>query len=181
MHPSRVTAASRIWLAAMILGLAACASVPPSAPAPPPPAGEVNYHAVENKDARHYQLTPAETTVSPAIGPHNEPPIYPAALLARELPPVTVRATLIVDAHGRVTAVHFAEHDRDDPVRAAFERAVRRATRQWTFEPLLIQHWKPTADGGAKVVRSEPMPFSQAYDFRFALRNGKPVVTTGTP
>jgi hypothetical protein len=168
-------------LAAMILGLASCASVPPPTPAPPPPPeGEVNYHAVENKDARHYQLTPAETTVLPAIGPHNAAPVYPSALLARDLPPVTVRATLIVDAHGQVTAVRFAGRDGDDPVRAAFQQAVRRATRQWTFEPLLIQHWKPTADG-AKVVRSEPMPFSQAYDFRFALRDGKPVVTTGTP
>jgi TonB family protein len=165
----------------MILGLASCASVPPPAPAPPPPEGEVNYHAVENKDTKHYQLTPAETAVSPAIGPHNASPVYPAALLSRGLPPVTVRATLIVDAQGRVTTVRFARRGGDDAVRAAFQQAVRQATRQWTFEPLLIQHWKPTADGGAKVVRSEPMPFSQAYDFRFALRDGKPVVTTGTP
>lgn len=170
----------RMWPLIGIAILAGCASVPSPAPEPVPRT-DVRYHAVDNENTRHYVLTSSETAVSPTVGRDNDPPVYPPALVARRLPPVDVRAELIVDRKGEVTDVRFADADRADATRRIFEQAVRTATLQWTFVPLLIQHWKAMPDGGEKVVKSEPMPFSQDYVFRFALVNGKPVVSNATP
>lgn len=171
----RIPSRQSWWLFA-VAALAGCASVPPPAPAPAPRT-DVRYHAVDNKDAKHYTLTPSETAVSPTVGRDNDPPVYPSALVARHLPPVDVRARLVVDRKGKVTSVRFADADHADATRRAFEQAVRAATLQWTFVPLLIQHWAATPDGGQKVVKSDPMPFSQDYVFRFELVDGKPVVS----
>lgn len=165
------------WLL-VLASLSACASLPP--PPPPAPNTDVQYHAVADKHAKHYQLTPAETAVSPTMHRDNDSPVYPPMLIARRLPPVSVRVKLIVDAQGQVTGVRFTDADHADAVRKAFEQAVRKATLQWTFAPLLIQHWKEMPDGGQKVVKSEPKPFSQDYVFRFSLVNGKPVVSGAT-
>ncbi len=170
----------RPWLLVGITALAGCASVPPPAPAPVPRT-DVRYHAVDNKGTRRYTLNPSQTAVLPAVGPANKPPVYPTALVARHLPPVDVRAKLIVDREGKVTDVRFADADRAGPVRRAFEQAVRAATLEWTFVPMRIKQWKSMPGGGAKVVKNEPMPFSQDYVFRFALVDGKPVVTGATP
>ena len=168
------------WLLVGVVSLSGCAGVPPSTPAPAPRT-DVRYRAVDNKDAKHYTLAPSETAVSPTVGRDNKPPVYPPALVARHLPPVDVRAKLIVDRKGTVTDVRFADAGQADAVRQAFEQAVRAATLQWTFLPMLIQHWEATPDGGEKVVKSEPMPFSQDYVFNFALIDGKPVVSGATP
>jgi len=162
----------------VLANLTACASLP--APPPSAPNTEVQYHAVADKHTRHYQLTFGETAVTPALRRDRDPPVYPPALIARRLPPVSVRAKLIVDSKGKVIDVRFADADHADAVRQAFEQAVRAATLQWTFLPLLIQHWKAMPDGGQKVVKSDPVPFSQDYVFRFSLVNGKPVVSGGT-
>lgn len=168
------------WLLVVSIVLTGCASVPPPTPAPAP-GTDVRYHAVDNKDSKHYVLTPSETAVSPSVGGDNHPPVYPPALVARRLPPVNVRAKLIVDDKGTVTDVRFADANQADADRRIFEQAVRTATLQWTFVPMLIQHWKEMPDGGQKVVQSDPMPFSQDYVFNFALVNGKPVVESGVP
>ncbi|HET7662408.1 MAG TPA: hypothetical protein VFK31_02115, partial [Rhodanobacteraceae bacterium] len=84
------------WLLLVLANLSACASLP--APPPPAPNPEVQYHAVADKHAKHYQLTPAETAVAPALRRDRDPPVYPPALIARHLPPVSVRAKLIVDS-----------------------------------------------------------------------------------
>lgn len=167
----------RGWLV-IVVALAGCTSVPVPAPAP---RTDVQYRAVNNADSKHYILSPAETAVAPTIGLANDPPIYPPALVARHLPSVSVRVTLIVDAKGRVTEVRFADAVQPDAVRQAFEQAVRDATLRWTFVPLLIQHWQDTPDGGAKVVQSDSKPFSQDYIFDFTVVNGKPVVNAGVP
>lgn len=162
----------------MAAGLTACASVPPAAPAPRP---DVKYHAAYDKNAKHYQLESMETAVAPAVGPENRPPVYPSGLITRGLPPVSVRAKLIVNDKGRVTAVRFADAGHADAVRQIFEQTVRATTLEWTFVPMLIQHWQEMPDGGQKVVQSDAMPFSQDYVFNFALVNGKPVVKSGVP
>lgn len=165
---------------AIVLGalLEACAATPPR-PAPPPPRTHVSYHAVADKHARHYRMTAMQSIGSPLPAVHNRAPVYPPSLVARHLPPTTVRVLLIVNASGHVSEVRFAPVHTNDPVRGAFRRAVRAAVGQWRFEPLTINQWVAEPDGSQRVVRSTPKPFSQDYVFTFRLVDGKPVVGSG--
>ncbi|HET6632052.1 MAG TPA: hypothetical protein VFG73_05020 [Rhodanobacteraceae bacterium] len=150
-------------------------------PAPPPPQPEVSYQAVDASNQAHYTLQRSQTAVGPVIDGRNQPPVYPPALVASGLPPVEVRAKLIVDREGRVSDVRFADAARADAQRHRFEAAVHDAAIAWRFTPLRIVQWAEQPDGSEIVTGSTAEPFSQDYLFRFELRHGKPVVTTAAP
>lgn len=162
-------------MAACVL-LGACAAPPPRTP---PPHTNVSYQAVADQHATHYQVSMMQSIVSPTPAPRNAPPVYPPALIVQRLPPVTVRVKLIVGADGQVTGARFAGAGTDDAAHAAFDQAVRAAVLRWHFAPLLINQWVALPDGGTRVVKSTPKPFSQDYEFTFRLIHGKPVVTPG--
>lgn len=162
---------------ALTIGLVGCASVP--APIAPAPKTQVQYHAVTDKHAKHYQLKGMQTAVMPTVGPDNPVPVYPPDLVPFHLPPQTIQAKLIVDRTGDVTDVRFSGPS--NALHAKLQQAVRTATLQWSFLPLSIQTWQEQPDGSQKVVKSKPVPFSQDYVFVFALVDGKPVVTNRAP
>lgn len=168
---------------ALALLVGGCARpVRPPAPVTPPPSGRVSYRAVADKRIRHYRMSEDQDWSQPQQSRHNRAPAYPPALLARHLPPVTVTALLVVDAQGRVSDVRFPATVADDDASRAFRQAVREATSQWTFTPLRRSFWKTLPDGSeVRVGQQQPMPFSQRYAFRFAVHDGKPVVSAALP
>lgn len=152
----------------------------PAPPAPEPaPRADVSYRPVADGDTPRYELDDTQTALLPEQGRANPVPAYPPQLVALRLPPVEVRAMLVVDAQGRVSDVRIPSSAADASGRA-FDEAVRTATRQWTFTPLRIYRWVEDADGGTHRDEGAARPFSQAYVFRFELRNGKPMVSAGT-
>lgn len=149
-------------------------------PAPPPSSGQVSYRAVEKKDTRRYRTDKDVSWSRPHRSADNGAPVYPEALLGKHLPPVTVTALLIVDTRGHVTSVRITGENGANADTEAFDQAVREATLQWTFTPLVRSRWKTQPDGTSVRVGDRPMPFSQAYAFRFAVHDGKPQVSSGT-
>jgi TonB family protein len=171
----------RHLVVAMPLAIAGCQSATRPAPAAtsvPTPRTDVSYRAVAG-DMPRYALDDTQTALLPEQGRANPAPAYPPQLVALRLPPVEVRATLVVDTQGRVRDVRIAGDAAVDAHRRAFDDAVRTATRQWTFTPLRIYRWIEDADGGSHRGEGAAQPFSQAYAFRFELRDGKPTVTSG--
>jgi hypothetical protein len=68
---------------------------------------------------------------------------------------------------------------------AAFDDAVRSAVAQWRYTPLHIRTFEDALDAEGNVtdtraIKDEAKPFSLDYEFNFDLRDGKPVVTTGS-
>ena len=64
---------------------------------------------------------------------------------------------------------------------AEFDEAVRDAVRGWFYTPLTFTRWEEVKDAEGNIVDSRPAsiekkPFSLDFDFRFELRDGKPVV-----
>jgi hypothetical protein len=165
----------------MPLAIAGCQSATRPAPAlapTSPPRTDVSYRAVTGDEPR-YALDDTQTALSPEQGRANPSPAYPPQLVALRLPPVEVRATLVVDTQGRVRDVRIAEAASVDVHRHAFNDAVRTATLQWRFTPLRIYRWVEDADGSSHRGEGTAQPFSQAYVFRFELRDGKPTVSSG--
>jgi hypothetical protein len=147
-------------------------------PLAPPPRTHVDYHAVADASLSHYQESMHTGVISPTDVPSNLAPVYPASLVAKRLPPVEIRALLIVGADGRVHEVRIVPMA-EGQEHAAFVLAVVAATMSWRFEPLRITRWEDLPDGGMKRVADTPAPFSQTYLFRFEIKDGKPVVSTG--
>jgi hypothetical protein len=171
---------TRCVIAAMSFAIAGCQ--PTTRPAPPPaveaPRADVSYRPVVADDTPRYALDDTQTALLPEQGRANAAPVYPPQLVALQLPPVEVRATLVVDTHGRVSDVRIGGPATVDAHRRAFDDAVRTTTRQWTFTPLRIYRWVEDADGTHRG-KGAAQPFSQAYVFRFELRDGKPTVSAG--
>ena len=140
----------------------------------PPRHGDVSYRAVTPDDGqtKHYQLEPGQEVEQPTVVDH-PPPAYPVELLVRQPPPAEIAAQLAVNGEGRVYNVIVADEAQADPTRRAFIAAVRQATLNWHFTPLIINHI--ASDG--MLVRSERPPFSQFFLFRFEQHDGKPVST----
>ncbi|KJV36835.1 hypothetical protein VI08_02935 [Luteibacter yeojuensis] len=106
----------------------------------------------------------------------NDPPAYPAALIAANLPQAVVHAKVIVDGAGKVTDVR----DLDAPAdanHAAFFRATHDAAMHWAYTPMTLVQEHEDAKGNFSETRTTA-PFSLDYAFRFELKDGKPVVTT---
>lgn len=163
---------------AAVLGmllLAGCASAP-STSLPASATGPASERAALPPGTRQYQLAVGEVT-SGANLVRKVLPVYPQALLASCPPPVQVRALLIMDRSGKVTAVRVAAENVADVPRRRFIAAVRGAARRWQFAPLQIMHWAADADGNTHEVDSGMRSFSRTYQFAFACHAGKPSVS----
>lgn len=167
------------WFPALALPLLLAACVSVTAVKPPPPRAQVSYHAVADADTPRYPVEPSQVAVDPTTGSRNRTPVYPPTLVPLRLPPIQVRAKLIVDSSGHVTRTLIAGESTVGANTRAFDAAVRQAVLHWTFEPLRMTTWKDMPDGSSKRVTDRPVPFSQDYVFRFELRDGKPVVSAG--
>lgn len=127
-----------------------------------------------SEDTLRYQLTASQTAVGPVLE-SNAPPVYPPALLASNLPTVVITATVIVAVDGHVKDVRFADTDSN---RAWFRNAVTTAVKQWHFKPLRITRWETRPDGSEVRVANDAKPFSQVYEFRFKVVDGKGLVSS---
>ena len=149
-----------------IVGLAGCRR---AVHAEPPPAktgyaadGRVEQVTEDVPDDSRYRVEEGDTFDSSLVL-HAPAPQYPAALLARQLPPVTVRVSMVVDASGAVTHVTPLNADEVEP---AFITATVDALMTWRFSPLTR-----TRNGVA-----EPLPYSEIERFVFRQVNGRAVV-----
>ena len=161
-------------------------------------AGCLAKRPAEPLDSRHGDVavrtldtTSSESYPEPDKGESYDPPVaffenaipqYPADLLDRNLPMVTVKVRLIVDEGGRVTEV--APLDPPGPADLPFLRSVQAAAGNWKYSPLVrfgkgpgsttIQFHgvQQTYEGVATAL-----PFHQDYEFTFMQRDGKGFVS----
>ncbi len=140
-------------------------------------AGRAHHERMADPEGmQHYKLTPGQSWTRPALR-HNPEPVYPPALVTRDLPPVVVVARLSVNKIGRVTAVYISHNDSRSPHRQAFEQAVRDAATQWRFSPMKFTTRIPRSDAPARIIVA-PKPFSMWFKFRFDVVDGKPVTSS---
>ncbi|SEV90476.1 hypothetical protein SAMN04515660_0828 [Luteibacter sp. 329MFSha] len=156
--------------------LGGCARPQASMPAAPPPAriAASSYEALPAASGARYHMT-TQQHASGAQPVANDPPAYPPGWIAANLPPVTIRAKVIVDGAGKVTEVRDLD-DLGDPQHVAFFAATREAAMHWTYTPMTVVQDHEDARGNFSTTRSTS-PFSLDYAFRFELRDGKPVVS----
>ena len=175
-------AISSFLMVLVATGCAAKKAIEPSAPR----EGEVKGRIVTAESAEAYpQPERGESYFGPFEFDDNAPPQYPAALLARQLPPSTVRVRLVVDEGGRVTRCLPSGAATDFP---EFFTAVQTAVLTWRFDPLV----KMEGGSGRTTIsyhgvsrhfqgKAYALPFSQDYEFTFTQRDGKGTVSAGRP
>ncbi|MGA7438832.1 MAG: hypothetical protein WBW32_11980 [Luteibacter sp.] len=159
------------------LSLAACAHAPPNEPvkpAEPSRDGKVSYSAIPSDKAGEYQMKSGQSAFG-AQPLTNDPPAYPAALIASNLPASVVRAKVIVDGEGKVSEVRDLD-SATDAAHKAFFAATREAAMRWTYTPMTMVQEREGNHGNITQTRTNA-PFSRDYVFRFELKDGKPVVT----
>jgi hypothetical protein len=170
----------------LLLLLAGCAARKPVA-LPDPRLGDVAIKQLEPGSSDHYSAAaPDEKYDYPFPFHENVPPAYPDALLAKQLPPVSVKVRLIVDEMGSVT--ESAPLDSATPADPEFFGAVQTAVRDWKFTPLV----RITAADERTVIvfpggratytgKATALPFHQDYEFTFTQRDGKGFVSNQAP
>jgi len=169
-----------LFLAAMIAGCAAKQAAEP----PDPRLGEVKARVLAADDGNTYsQPQPGEGYFGPFEFDDNVTPLYPAALLAQNLPPSTVRVRVIVDENGSVTACQPLTETSGSP--PEFYAATRDAVLRWRFDPLV----KMEGGAGRTTItyhgmnrhfggKATALPFHQDYEFTFSQRDGKGTVSS---
>ncbi|HET7562098.1 MAG TPA: hypothetical protein VFJ87_06930 [Rhodanobacteraceae bacterium] len=157
--------------------LAACGTHAAVKPAAQPSAHpETTYKLIAPPGSPQYALKPGQSASlpTPLIG-HFAPPVYPPSLARRGMPPVVITAHLVFGTDGRVQAVTIVADSFAAAAHALFEDAVIKAVHAWVFTPLVFTG--TTGGGSAPVaLHSEAKPFSLWFEFRFTMRDGKPVV-----
>ncbi|HEX7339639.1 MAG TPA: hypothetical protein VF271_06855 [Rhodanobacteraceae bacterium] len=157
--------------------LAACATAP-KVPPKPDWQGRTHYQRIQVPAwQKPYQLT-SGTQATGTMLKRNPAPVYPPALVAKGLPPVTVTARLSVDKTGHVDAVWISKYQGDAAARAAFEAAVHQAAMHWIFVPLTFMR-EVTRPDHTVAVATTAKPFSLYFRFYFKVVNGKPVTGSG--
>lgn len=166
----------RLLAAALLPVLAACAHAPAPRPAPvtPPRDAKVSYDIIPTGAAGQYHMEKGQSAVG-AETIVNDPPAYPASLVAENLPPQVVRAKVIVDAEGKVSEVRDLDGS-GDATHAAFFKASRDAAMHWSYTPMTIMEDHEDAKGNFNQTRKNE-PFSFDYAFRFELKDGVPTVS----
>ncbi|UPG86405.1 energy transducer TonB [Luteibacter aegosomatis] len=166
-----------IALLCTALALTAChaPTKPANKPADPDRAGTVSYKELPAFADNQYKLKRDEQAFGAQPVDHDAP-AYPASLVALQLPETTVRIKAIVDEQGRVTEVRDLDTS-NDPNHSAFFAACRDAVMRWSYTPMtVVEEWD---DGRGNITQKRRnAPFSLDYGFRFALVEGKPMVSS---
>lgn len=185
MTSSRLPAAVLFVLAALV----GCATSVPVATAPPETRdGRVGAEDITHADIAQPRLVLAanEAFHEALPEPANALPLYPPALLARQLPPQTVCVHVAVGEDGRVL---FARPLRnrpgcDVPSEAAFDAAAVEAVNAWRFDPafkcVFADEATKRRDGpGCADTLAVRQAVSLAYRFEFRQENGRGAVEVG--
>ena len=98
--------------------------------------GDVAVRQVQTETSDRYaEPATGEKYDYPLDFAENAPPVYPSALLAKQLPPVRMKVRIIVDEQGTVAGSEPLESAAEsDP---AFLGAVQDAVRAWKVTPLV--------------------------------------------
>jgi hypothetical protein len=151
-----------------------------------PRAGDVAMSVVKPTGEQSYANAGDAQWDLPYPFEENKTPVYPPGLLSANLPPMTVRVRIVVDAHGSVVDSMALAAPPDYP---QFFAAAQAAVHDWKFWPLVtwragvgtptvieFNGWVRTYDGTATAL-----PFHQDYDITFTQKDGKGVVTSAAP
>lgn len=171
------------------LALAGCAATPDAPDASEPRSGQVGVREVTagiSGEARMV-LAPNETFAPPLPSPDNALPSYPAALLARNLPPRAVCVQVGVAEDGSVLGVTPAPTSPDcptpEPDAQPFFDAAAAATQGWRFEPAFrcVFDRTPAPDEacGTDGTHEVPQAVSLVYRFVFEQVDGRGSVRVG--
>ena len=149
------------------------------------PETNVAYQSIAAPASARYQLQPSESAKQPILI-EQPAPEYPPGMIPLNLAEVTVHARIVVDANGKVTAVHIAHDAAVLAYPEAFDDSVRTTVNRWRYSPLQFLRWRDEYDAQGNLVNSrkvavESKPFSLDYEFTFTLHNGKPVVASANP
>ena len=167
--------------AILSLAIAACAGTVKEAPVASVRSGEVG---VEELTATHaaserIALADNENFLPPLAEPGNQPPQYPAALLARRLPPQVVCLRVGVSEEGAVTSsapfVQPPECAELDVAAQPFLDAAQTAIVAWRYDPAVrcVFEHGPRPDYPTCVdARETPQAVSLTYRFVFEQHNG---------
>jgi hypothetical protein len=134
-------------------------------------------------------LEPGETAIGrvefiePKADPANAPPVYPARLQAKRLPPTTISVRLSIEADGAVFGVEPLGTMTTTDQRALIE-AVRDACWSWKYSPMIRLELDRgetfTVDRDGSSLKYEghptPLPFHLDYAFKFSLQDGHAAV-----
>lgn len=166
----------------MVLGIALAACTAPAVRTSKlKPQTSVDYRSVAAPATARYQLQPGESAKQPVLIERLAPK-YPPEVIALHLAEVAVNARIVVDANGKVTDVRIVRAA-DQRYPEAFDDSVRATAYKWRYSPLQFLRWRDEYDAQGNLVDSrqvavESKPFSLDYEFHFALRDGKPFVSS---
>jgi hypothetical protein len=151
-----------------------------------PRTGDVAMTAVDADDGQTYAVAKDQHWNWPLPLEGNAAPIYPSALLAENLPPVTVRIRVVVNEHGDVVDSVPLDAPANYP---QFVAAVQAVAHDWKYSPLV--RWTPSETESTQISYgdmtvtywgpAEALPFHQDYDIVFTQKDGQGVVTTVVP
>jgi len=161
---------------ALVLTACHAPQKPSGKPGAPDRAGTVSYEELPAFAENQYKLKRDEHSFGAQPVEHDAP-TYPASLVALQLPEATVRVKAIVDEQGRVTEVRDLDTS-TDPNHVAFFSACRDAVMHWSYTPMTVVEEFDDGHGNITQKRKNA-PFSLDYGFRFALVEGKPLVSSG--
>lgn len=165
----------------LLLAIAACAGTVEETPPAAVRNGEVG---VEELTATHaaserIALADNENFLPPLPEPGNRPPLYPAALLARRLPPQVVCLRVSVSEEGAVTSsapfVQAPECAEVAVVAQPLVDAAQTAIAAWRYDPAVrcVFEHGPRPDYPTCVdARETPQAVSLTYRFVFEQQNG---------
>ena len=136
--------------------------------------GSAAYEALpDTTQTRRYVLAAGESSRGATLRRLADP-VYPATLLARNLPPVRIVVRLVIGINGRVQRLlpHPAMQLESVPYAQDFMAAIAECTAQWHFAPLVITR---VVIANGKTTRTlRDLPFSLDYAFRFEVHDGRP-------
>ncbi len=146
--------------------------------------GQVSGRLLNTAAEDRYPVEAGLRYIQPSGSVGNRDPEYPSHRLAERLPPIWIRARVIVDERGQVTRV-MALDPASSQEHADFFHSVQRSLLSWSYTPLL-----KLSPGAATTRIPEPsghdkeyqgsavaLPFHLDYAFRFAQIDGQGTVT----
>lgn len=169
----------RLWVGLMAIGTAAgCAHR----------VEHINQRLLLPQSAGHYEMAPHQAFVYP-VPIQMAGPAFPAAGMPRELPPLTLCVSFVVDTTGKATQVAPLRQTGcgDGASQPSLRDAALSAVAGWTFEPAMFCDYPDAAsrdrdwngDGCAgERVQARVVPVSLAYAFTFEIREGRQRVAT---
>lgn len=143
--------------------------------------------------AARMELADNESFLMPLDDRDNAIPVYPAALLARQLPPQVVCLRVSIDADGGVmssapivedAAEGAADCPGVDATDAAFFEAAQATVAGWRFDPALRcvfpdARAKANVEASCSGGKEVPVPVSLGYRFVFEQHDGRGSVRIG--